>query len=69
MIFFSSQDSFGRLLDYRLYILIIGAAVIDPLASHNRCLLAVPMYVWACLFQLFSDQLFRESSCGENLAL
>jgi hypothetical protein len=23
----------------------------------------------ACLVQLFSDQLFRESSCGENLAL
>jgi hypothetical protein len=27
------------------------------------------MILWVCLVQLFSDQLFRESSCGENLAV
>jgi hypothetical protein len=26
-------------------------------------------YFWACLVQLFTDQLFREFSCGENLAV
>jgi hypothetical protein len=51
-----------------------GHAASSASASRHECVRArnsgvTPRAALACLVQLFSDQLFRESSCEQNLAV